>query len=174
MRRVTEYLLADHERLSALLTAATAGPGFDREAFAEFRAGLLRHIAIEEKVLFPAARRARGGEPLARAHGLRIEHAALTSLMVPTPDAALCAEIASILHPHDDVEEGPDGVYAECESLLTDAESEALFATARDYPAVPTSRHFDGPTAHRTAESALASAARISRPRREKVEDSGI
>ena len=98
---------------------------------------------------------------------LRIEHAALTSLMVPTPDAALCAEIVSILRPHDAMEEATDGVYAECESLLTEAESAALLVTARGYPAVPTSRHFDGPTAHRTAASALASAARISRPRAE-------
>jgi hypothetical protein len=165
MQRITEYLLADHERLSALLTAATAGHELDRDAFAEFRAGLLRHIGIEEKVLFPAAKRARGGEPLSRAHDLRIEHAALTSLMVPTPDVALCREIASILHPHDAVEEGLGGVYAECEALLTDEESRALLAAARDFPAVPTSRHFDGPGVHRTATSALASAARISPPR---------
>jgi hypothetical protein len=164
MRRITDYLLTDHERLSALLVAATSGHVFDRDSFAAFRAGLVRHIAIEEKVLFPAARRARGGEPLSRAHALRIEHAALTSLLVPSPDAALCAEIASILHPHDAVEEGPDGVYAECESLISDAESAALLATARDFPVVPTSAHFDGPTVHRTAVSALTSAARISRP----------
>lgn len=165
MRRITEYLLADHERLSALLVAATSGPDFDRDAFAAFRAGLLRHIAIEEKVLFPAARRARGGEPLSRAHDLRIEHAALTSLLVPSPDAALCAEIISILHPHDAVEEGPDGVYVECEILMTEKKSAALLASARAFPVVPTSAHFDGPTAHRTAASALTSAARISRPR---------
>ena len=169
MRRITDYLLADHERLSSLLAAATSRPEFDRDSFAEFRAGLLRHIGIEEKVLFPAARRARGGEPLSRAHALRIEHAALTSLMVPTPNAALCAEIASILHGHDAVEEGPSGVYAECEAVLGEADSAALLATARAFPAVPTSRHFDGPTAHRTAASALASAAKISPPRREKV-----
>lgn len=165
MRRITEYLLADHERLSALLAAATSRPDFDRDAFAAFRAGLLRHIAIEEKVLFPAARRARGGEPLSRAHDLRIEHAALTSLLVPSPDTALCAEIVSILNPHDAVEEGPDGVYVECENLMTEEESAALLASARAFPVVPTSAHFDGSTVHRTAASALTSAARISRPR---------
>ena len=134
MRRITDYLLADHARLSALLAAATSGPVFDAASFAEFRAGLLRHIAIEEKVLFPAARRARGGEPLSRAHALRIDHAALTSLMVPTPDAALCGEIASILHPHDDVEEGEGGVYAECEALLSEAESAACWPPRARFP----------------------------------------
>jgi len=55
MRRITEYLLADHERLSALLAAATSRSAVDRDAFAAFRAGLLRHIAIEEYDVFPAA-----------------------------------------------------------------------------------------------------------------------
>lgn len=168
MHRITDYLLADHARLAGLLDAATRGRDFDPDAFARFRAGLLRHIAIEERVLFPAARRARGGEPLSRAHALRVEHAALTSLLVPTPDVAICAEIATIITPHDAVEEGPGGVYEECEALLGDAESGGLLATATAFPAVPTSAHFDGPTVHRTAVSALASATRISRPRGEK------
>ncbi|MBZ0119582.1 MAG: hypothetical protein K8H88_21505, partial [Sandaracinaceae bacterium] len=64
--RPTEHLIADHARLHALLQRALAS-GFDPEPFAEFRAGLLRHIGIEEKVLLVAARRARGGEPIERA-----------------------------------------------------------------------------------------------------------
>lgn len=94
--RITEHLAADHQRLHALLTAACAGAALDRDAFARFRAGLLRHIAVEEKVLLPAARRARGGEPVARAYDLRVDHAALTSLLVPTPDVELCALAAPV------------------------------------------------------------------------------
>jgi iron-sulfur cluster repair protein YtfE (RIC family) len=53
----------DHRRLEALLDRATAGSGpIDRELFEQFRAGLLRHIGMEEKVLFPAAQRATGGQ----------------------------------------------------------------------------------------------------------------
>lgn len=160
-RRITDYLARDHERLHALLERATASGVLDAEAYAGFRAGLLRHIAIEEKLLWPAARRARAGELLPRAAELRVDHAALTSLMVPTPDAALCAEIRGLLGRHDAREEGPEGVYAECERRLTPDESEELAARAEAYPPVRVARHFDGPAAHRTAASALASARRI-------------
>jgi hypothetical protein len=163
MNRVTAYLTADHERLHALLERAGAGEMIDREAFALFRAGLLRHIAIEEKVLMPAARNARAGEPLSRAHELKIDHAAISSLLVPTPDVALCAELVSILTPHGAKEEGPDGVYAECERLLSASESDELAARAAAFPEIRVSPHFDGPTVYRTAASALASASRLTR-----------
>jgi hypothetical protein len=141
------------------------GAAFDAAAFEELRAGLLRHIGIEEKLLLPAARRARGGVPIERARELRIDHAALTSLMVPTPDAALCREVASLLSAHDDKEEGESGVYAECERLLSDDESAALAERAGSFPAVPVMRHFDGPGTYRTAELALAAARRMKEPR---------
>ena len=110
-RGIINYLVADHARLHTLLDRAMETPDLDPEAFADFRRGLLRHIAIEEKVLLPAVREARGGAPLDRAHALRIDHAALTSLLVPTPDLALCREILALLSEHDAKEEGRDGVY---------------------------------------------------------------
>ncbi len=162
-RRVTEWLVDDHRRLHALLERARTSVPFDREAFAAFRAGLLRHIAIEEKLLLPAARRARGGVAIERAWDLRMDHAALTSLLVPTPDAALVGEILSILVPHDDKEEGASGVYAECEKLMSEAESQALTERALALPSIPLAAHFDGPGALRTAQAALASAQRLRR-----------
>jgi hypothetical protein len=39
----------------------TAGGAVDRAASAEFRAGLLQHISLEEKILLPAAQRRQGG-----------------------------------------------------------------------------------------------------------------
>jgi hypothetical protein len=160
MERVTAYLIADHVRLHALLDQATRG-AFHADAFAGFRAGLLRHIAIEEKLLFPAARVR--GAALALAHDLRVEHAALTSLLVPTPDAALCREIGALLAAHDGREEGPDGVYAECERMLSDEESAALTRSAADFPAIRVAPHFDGAAVHRTAAEALTAARRIKR-----------
>lgn len=157
-KRVTDYLTADHARLHALLAAAADGLRFDADTFETFRAGLLRHIGIEEKLVFAAARRALGGEPLERALELRVEHGALSSLLVPTPDPALCVEIRSLLSAHDAKEEGPDGVYAACERLFSPSESEALAVRAAAFPEVPLARHFDGPGVHRTAASALASA----------------
>jgi hypothetical protein len=42
---------------------------------------------MEEKVLLPAAQKARGGEPLQIAAKLRLDHGALAALLVPTPTA---------------------------------------------------------------------------------------
>ncbi len=52
MTRTTDYLVADHRRLHALLDRAEAEP-FDAEAYAAFRAGRLRHIGIEERIRAP-------------------------------------------------------------------------------------------------------------------------
>lgn len=163
MERITEHLTRDHERLHALLARARGGPAFDGEAFAAFRAGLLRHIGVEEKLLFPAARK-RLGAPLAAARRLRVEHAALTSLLVPTPDHALCDEIEALLAAHDAREEGEGGVYAECEAAIGDASFE-LVERARAIAAPPLARHFDGHGTFRTAREALASAERIASSR---------
>jgi hypothetical protein len=55
---LTDLLAGDHTRLDGLLRRAlTAGGAVDRAASAEFRAGLLRHISLEEKLLLPAAQR---------------------------------------------------------------------------------------------------------------------
>jgi len=117
------YLADDHARLESLLQRATARPdSIDSEPYAAFRAGLLKHIAMEEKILLPAAQKRRGGEPLALAARLRLGHGALAALLVPRPTPSIIAAIRAILKAHNPIEEGPDGLYAQCEQL---AEAEA-------------------------------------------------
>jgi hypothetical protein len=61
-RQVSQFFADDHRRLDALLSAATVTPGeIDLRPFGIFRARLLRHIGMEEKLLFPALRAALGG-----------------------------------------------------------------------------------------------------------------
>src|SRR5215831_15391307 len=87
---ISRLLMADHERLDALLGRAFATPdAIDHQAYAAFRKGLLRHIGMEEKILLPATQRARGGEPLHAAARLRLDHGALAALFVPSPTAAI-------------------------------------------------------------------------------------
>ena len=82
---IFQFLAEDHARLDAILTKASAGPGgVDLAAYGAFREGLLRHIALEEKILLPAARTARGGEPVPQARRLRVDHGAIAA---PRPDA---------------------------------------------------------------------------------------
>jgi hypothetical protein len=157
---ITRYLTDDHDRLDGLLRRSLARPGeVDREPFDAFRAGLLRHIGIEEKILLPAAREARGGDPLPLSRRLRIDHGAITSLLVPTPTPAIAAELRSILEPHNVVEEEPGGLYETCDTLLA-GRAAALVARMVAYPPVKVNRYQDGPNVHRTAASALAGSAR--------------
>jgi hypothetical protein len=151
-------MAAEHARLEALLDQSVADPArLDSAAFEAFRAGLLRHIGIEEKILLADARRRRGGEPLPEARKLRAEHGALASLLVPTPDHALVREIRTVLGPHDAQEEGPGGLYETCERLAG-ADVSALLERAKNAPPVPVAAHFDGEGVHRTAAGALRGA----------------
>jgi hypothetical protein len=148
------YLTEDHVRLDGLLRASLRDERhFDTVAFEEFRAGLLRHIGIEEKLLLPLARRALPGSLVS---ALRVEHAALASLLVPTPDHALAREIASLLETHNGREEGTAGLYAQCAAF----DSEDLVERMRATRPPPLAKHFDGTGVHRTAEAALQSAGR--------------
>ncbi len=152
---IFEFLAKDHARLDALLTQAVARPDqVDLAVFGAFREGLLRHIALEEKILLPAARTARGGEPLPQARRLRIDHGAIAALLVPTPTSEVAGEIRKILGPHNEVEEGEGGLYRECDALLS-AEAGAIVERMRAYPPVKVARYQDGPRVCRTAEEAL-------------------
>ena len=145
MGPIQAFLTADHARLDALLAGAERTDGaIDMTTYAEFRRGLLRHIAMEEKVLLPDARQRRGGEPLPIAATLRRDHGEIASLLVPTPTPDLCARLRAVLAQHNRIEEGPEGLYATCDTLAGDAASEVV-ARLEAQPEVPVAPHYDGP-----------------------------
>ncbi len=149
------FLADDHARLDALLRRALADPNhIDAIAYAEFRAGLLKHIGMEEKILLPAAQRARGGEPLPIAAKLRLDHGALAALLVPSPTLAVVAALRRILAAHNPIEEGPGGLYDTCEELAG-AERDTILARLRAAPDVRVARHVDGPRVLAAAHQAL-------------------
>lgn len=150
-----QLLEDDHRRLDALLDRAVADPEvIDRESYDAFRAGLLRHIGIEEKLVMPSLR-AKGGDAAALAAIIREEHSAIALLLVPPPTHALVGEIRSLLVQHNPREEGDDGLYSLADRLLGD-ELEATLQKAEAYPPVPPAPYRDGPRVHYTAASALA------------------
>jgi hypothetical protein len=152
------FFAEDHDRLDGLLRRSITEAGaIDRGAYAEFRAGLLKHISMEEKVLLPAAQRLRGGAPLAVAATLRLDHSALAALLVPTPTRPILAAIRAIRGPHNAREEGPGGVYKCCEQLVG-GEAEALLSELRAAPEVPLAPHSDGPQVMAVVRRALARA----------------
>ena len=149
------FLADDHARLDALLQRAMHDPvHIDAAAYAAFRAGLLRHIGMEEKILLPAAQRARSGEPLPIAARLRLDHGALAALLVPRPTPEVSAAIRAILAAHNPIEEGPGGLYDTCEQLAG-AELDALLARLRAAPEVRVAPHVDGPRVLASARRAI-------------------
>jgi hypothetical protein len=155
---LTDFLAGDHARLDGLLRRAmTEASMIDRTAYAEFRAGLLKHISLEEKILLPAAQRWQGGDPLPMAAKLRLDHGALAALLVPTPTPAIIAAIRTVLTAHNTVEEGPGGVYERCEQLAG-AEADALLTQLLAAPEVPVAPYSDGPQVMSVVRRALARA----------------
>ena len=141
---IAGWLSADHARLDGFFTQATAADPIDPGPYAEFRRGLLRHIAIEEKILLPAAQRALGGDPLALAARLRLDHGAIAALLVPTPTPAIVATLRHILTAHNALEEEPGGLYAVCDDLLA-GDADAIVREMASHPDVRVSPHNDGP-----------------------------
>lgn len=155
---IHRMLAADHARLDDLLERAIADPArIDLEPYGAFRRGLLKHVAMEEKILLPAAQRLNGNQPLAVAAKLRLDHGALAALLVPTPTPHVIAALKSILKLHNDLEEGAGGVYETCDRLAAD-EAEQIVAQLRDAPEVPAAPFNDSAKVMPAARRALARA----------------
>lgn len=121
------YFTQDHRRLEDLLDQAAKDPqAIQQEPYQAFRVGLLTHIKMEEKILFPAARAANGDVPIPLAAKLRLDHGALTALMVVPPTAAVIAAVRHIIQQHDELEEAPGGMYDLCEALTKEQTAELL------------------------------------------------
>jgi Hemerythrin HHE cation binding domain len=152
---LTEFLVKDHRRLDGLLQEVMAHSGtVDEGAYAQFRAGLLRHIGMEEKILLPAIQRLHGGEPLSIAAKLRLDHGALASLLMPTPTAAILAAIQGILVEHNVLEEGEGGVYDRCDAWAG-SEAELILSALRTAPEVKVMPYNDSPAVMNAVRRAL-------------------
>jgi hypothetical protein len=151
-----ELLSRDHERLDALLAGALRDDGtIDAEMYTEFRRGLLRHIGIEERILFPEIRKRAGASEIVRQ--LHRDHAALAALLVPPPSRVEIELIRGILVHHNPLEEGPGGLYEHVEELAGN-ELESLMSTVRSFPEIPMAPYSDTPLLRRSIEQLLREA----------------
>ena len=156
--KIYHYLADDHQRLDTWLERAVSDPeNIDVSAYAQFRAGLLKHIGMEEKILLPAAQKRRGGEPLAVASRLRLDHGALVALLVPPPTVAVVAAIRAILKIHNPVEEDPGGMYDQCEKIVG-SEVDEILSRLQNYAEVKVLPHVDSVFVIEAARRALARA----------------
>ena len=148
--KIYRYLADDHRRLDGLLYRAVSYTGaVDAAAYGQFRSGLLKHIAMEEKILLPAAQKLRGGEPLPVAAKLRLDHGALAALLVPS--------IRAILNFLNSLEEDPGGMYDQCEALAG-AHAKQVLQQLREAPDVRVVPNVDGPHIMEATRRALAKA----------------
>lgn len=126
---ISAHFARTHLELEAALRACLRQPGkVDVARFDVFRHLLLRHIAQEEKVLFPALIAKLGRPPLFR-NALRKDHAGLAALCVPLPDREWVDNLGELFEHHCAIEEGPGGFYELCDEALTE-EAGAVLAAA--------------------------------------------
>lgn len=153
-----QFFTNDHRRIDSLLDKATETPGIiQTDYYHQFRTGLLKHIKMEEKILFPAAQKANNGTPVPLAAQLRLEHGALTSLMVVPPSPETIKVLRYVLEQHDLTEEQPGGMYDICEKL-TEGETTFLLTTLNEVTEVPVHPHNEAAYALDAAKRALARA----------------
>lgn len=146
---IEEFMTVEHVRADRLLEEAAPDDSVvDLQAYTEFRQSMLRHIAMEEKVLLPFIRAKRDGQPLPYEKSIHSDHGKIARLLVPTPTRALISELRLLLARHNVLEEGPEGLYATCDKLAGEAAADLLEQLERT-PAVPMAPHYDGPLVHR-------------------------
>jgi len=140
---VSSYLEEDHLRIEmAFRSATSSGDGIQPESFAQFRGALLRHIGMEEKILFPAIRNATAGNSLLGIDQLHLDHGALAALLVPATTASILGAIRAILSRHNIIEEGTDGIYRRFEQL-PGIDAIGILAKLKDAPPVAMNPHVD-------------------------------
>jgi hypothetical protein len=153
-----QFFTNDHHRIDELLNKAIEQPGeIEMTYYYEFRKGLLRHIKMEEKILFPAAKKVNGAIMQELIPRYRLEHGALTALMVPPPTISLITVIRYVLEKHDIAEERPGGLYDVCEALAYEQTQQLLdqLVVAKEVPVQPLN---PAPIAIESARRALARA----------------
>ncbi|MDD8017075.1 MAG: hemerythrin domain-containing protein [Bacteroidota bacterium] len=153
-----QFFTSDHRRLEKLLDKATEKPDeITMEYYSQFRTGLLTHIKMEENILFVAAQQAREGTPLPIVAKLRLDHGALTALMVPPPSTAIIKALRHILEKHDLLEEESGGMYDACDALTQDHVDHLLKVLHTTSP-VPVHPHNNSPLILDATRRALARA----------------
>lgn len=138
MQSITQYYEQDHDRLDDLFKQFQQLKGQDRiragECFRQFKEGLLRHIAWEEEILFPAFDGKNGLEGMGPTEVMRREHAQIKGRLSEI-DRQLCSgaesapaeeALAATLEVHNHKEEGI--LYPAIDGQLSEQEVREIFS----------------------------------------------
>lgn len=153
-----QFFENDHLQIDIFLNKALEQSNeIEMNYYHQFRARLLRHIKMEEKVLFPAAKKINPEVIKEVLPQYRLEHGAITALMVPPPTLSLIKVIRYILEKHNKSEEEPGGLYDICEEL-THGQTQGLLNELTATKEVPVQPSNQAPIAIEAAKRALARA----------------
>ena len=101
---------------------------------------------MEEKILLPAIERLQGGRPFSDSTRIKLDHGAITALLVPVPSKSVLHAIGAILRDHNPLEEGPGGLYEVCEQLVTAGDQlEEVLKRVHSAPEIPVVPNNDKP-----------------------------
>ena len=158
MNTLNTFFEADHRRIEELFDRATANvEHVDDAVYAEFRRGILRHIAMEEKYVIPAILAGRDGTPLHIARQLHFEHGAIAALLVPPPGKGVIEVLRRVLIHHHHLEEGTGGLYESCEHYASSVVEDVL-KKSEGLPDVPVLPHNPASGSYEAAIRSLARA----------------
>lgn len=145
MQNVTQYYEEDHDRLDGLFQAYQRQKRTDfpkaKEAFAEFKMGLQRHIVWEEDILFPLFEQKTGMRDMGPTVVMRREHlqigAALEVIHQKVREGDPNADedekiLLEILSAHNDKEENM--LYPAIDRLITQEETGQVFEKMKQVP----------------------------------------
>lgn len=137
---IHQFFTKDHHRIDGLLNKAIENPNeIDMKYYLQFRTQILRHIKMEEKIFFPAAKKVNPAVMQKLLPKFRLDHGAITALLVPPPTLSLIKVIQYVLAKHDIEEEKPGGLYEVCEALTSNQTQEILaqLAATKEVPVHP-------------------------------------
>ena len=138
MATILEFMSDDHNRLDAIFDelAGEATPAGASELFADFKAGLSRHIGWEEDILFPIFEDASGMHDSGPTAVMRMEHRQIEKVLEEidlkvsegelTALGGLQKDLLAVLGPHNDKEEGI--LYPATDEMIDDAERQQVIA----------------------------------------------
>jgi len=153
-----KFFTEDHRRLESLLEQSfIQSDHIEEVAYAKFRAGLLKHIGLEEKILIPVLKKSYEDRPYPLAVTLRLEHGAIAALLGLPPSTTIKNVLLGILQHHNVREESEKGFYADCDCVMADA-VETMLDKVHHYPDVPVMPYNNTQHAHDAARRAVSRA----------------
>ena len=151
------FFTEDHRRLDDILSLVDIRASeYDLNAYDQFRSRLLKHIKMEETILFPTLEKAKKGVYTERIAKLRLDHRALTALMVPPPSPVIFKALRCIMAGHNQLEEESKGLYDLCDDFIQN--SAAILHKIEQTSDVPVLAHKSEPFILEATRRALARA----------------